>query len=111
MEIFDLILNLLTRHHIGIDSAIPRRALLNFCQDLDPDIDDREMRRIVKTIPKVCTCENGYYIARDKSEVEHSIRYLKKKIFPLWADINRLMKDYPEFFQGEQMSLFEMEGR
>jgi hypothetical protein len=110
MKLSNLIFNLLSER-LGIDNAIPRRALLNFCQDFDPEIDDREMRRIVKTIPKVCTCENGYYIAKDKSEVEHSIQYLKKKIFPLWLDIKRLMEAYPEYFKGEQLNLFEMEGR
>jgi len=100
-----LILSHIGGHHRGMENAIKRRDLLRMCRSIEPEITDREMRKIVEGIPRVCTCERGYYVAVKPDEVKHSSRYLRKKAYPLFDRANRIEGAYPEFFNG-QMELF-----
>lgn len=98
--------------HKGYMNALPRKKLLADLQRLiDPEITDREMRLIASQTKGVLSCERGYYIARDdwegKEDCEHAKEYMKKKIFPLWDRIQKIEKDYPEFYDEEtQRRLF-----
>jgi len=102
----EIILKKLLRDHRGIDNAIKRKDLLQYCWQFDPNLTDRELRRIVKEIPLICTCEKGYFIAQKAWEVKHSIEYLKKKIFPLWEVIRNLEKAYSDVLSNPQQELF-----
>ncbi len=107
MTLPELILTKLKAGHRGQANAIKRYKLLVFCQAYEPELTDRKMRMLVKQIPRVCSCEDGYFIdAKSRSETDHSIEYLKKKIFPLWDDIKRIQQAYPEYYSSEQMRLF-----
>ena len=102
----EIILKKLLRDHRGINNAIKRKNLLQYCKVYDPALTDRELRRIVKEIPLICTCERGYFIAQKAWEVEHSIEYLKKKIFPLWENIRNLEESYSDILSSPQKELF-----
>ena len=105
MNLKQIILSKLRREHRGIENAIIRQELLSYCQYYDFGITDRELRKIVKTIPQVCNCEKGYFIPKNLDEVRYAVEYLKKKIFPLWDDIKRIQEAYPEYFKEEQLEL------
>lgn len=101
-----LILDFLRAHHRGKVRAITRESLREHLREIGCEINDRDLRETVKTIKEVCTCERGYYVAQDKADTDYSIAYLRKKIFPLWQDIENIKQAYPQFYAGEQMELF-----
>jgi len=95
--------------HKGKENAITREVLRNTLRYIyNTPLPDREMRRIVKTMPEICSSSHGYYLADSQQDYDDAVEYLKKKIYPLWADIKNLQEAYPEFSKGdEQLSLFE----
>lgn len=102
----EIILKKLIRDHRGINNAIKRKNLLQYCKVYDPTLTDRELRKLVKEIPLICTCEKGYFIAQRDWEVKYSIQYLKKKIYPLWEDIRKIEKAYSKILGNHQQELF-----
>jgi len=97
------------KDHQGKQNAIARerlRKILLYVYNVN--LTDRMLRRIVKTIPEICSCEHGYYISISQQDYEDAIKYLKKKIYPLWTDIKNLQEAYPKYSKNdEQLSLFE----
>ena len=108
MIIPEIILDIIQKDHRGRENAIRREDLLRHIQHKSRDytLTDRRMREIVKSIPQICSCEKGYYLAGNKSDSDYAIEYLKKKIFPLWDDIKQIQEAYPEYYKGEQLELF-----
>ena len=106
MNLSEIILSKLRQQHEGKENAIKRKELLTYCQYFEPDLTDRKLRKLIKTIPIICTSERGYFIAISKEESDYSIEYLRKKIYPLWEDIKNIQLAYPEFYQDEQLRLF-----
>ena len=101
------ILSALRTYHRGKARAITREALREYLRQMGYDICDRDLREIVKGLGQVCMCNRGYFIAETKAETDESIAYLRKKIFPLWRDIENIIGAYPEFYpSGKQMELF-----
>jgi len=107
MNLSELILEKIKQDHQGKENSCKRRYLLNYAHYFDPDLTDRKLRKIIKTIPVICTCERGYFIAISKEESDYSIEYLKKKIYPLWEDVKNIQLAYPQYYQDEQMELFQ----
>jgi hypothetical protein len=91
-----IVLHKLQTEHVGMARAIQRRALRAWLRDLGVFVTDRKLRYAVKDLGCVCTGPDGYYIAASTAEAKASIAYLKKKIFPLWEDIQALQRAYPE---------------
>jgi len=87
-------------------NALPRKKLLRALRLYDPEITDREMRKIKETTPGILSCERGYYLARQgwqgKEDCEKAIEYRKKKIFPEWKQIKKIETEHPEFFTEEK---------
>lgn len=110
----DLILHTLRAYHRGKARAVTRADLLSYLRSLGHDICDRDLREMVKDLSDetgrpagVCMCNRGYYLAEEKIESDEAIAYLRKKIFPLWKDIENIIRAYPEFYpDGKQMELF-----
>jgi hypothetical protein len=102
-----LILHTLSTYHRGKARAITREALRDYLRQVGHEMGDRDLREIVKGLKVVCMCNHGYFIAETKVEADESIAYLRKKIFPLWQDIENIIGAYPEFYPGgKQMELF-----
>lgn len=106
MSVKALILHVLRTHHRGKARAITRQALREYLSWEGYSISDRDLREVVKNLGQVCMCNRGYFIAESKAEADESIAYLRKKIFPLWKDIENIKRAYPQFYSGEQMELF-----
>jgi len=117
MTLPEIVLDKIARKHRGKERAIKREDLLRYLwnhPDGDPGLTDREMRAIVKSIEKpgiegsqaILSCERGYYMPKDQHERDYAIQYLEKKAIPLFEDIKRIRKAYPDFLCGEQMELF-----
>ena len=85
--------------------AIKRVSLLDYCLMIDAEFTDRDMRLIVEKIPRVLSCERGYYIAEKKEEALSHREYFRNKALPMLARANKIYKDYPEFFPSGQMEL------
>ena len=102
-------IEIIMRDHRGKENAIARerlRKILLYVYNIN--LTDRMLRRIVKTMPEICSCEHGYYLADNQSDYDDAIEYFKKKIYPLWTDIKNLQTAYPEYSKGdEQLNLFE----
>lgn len=98
-----LILSKLQREHVGMDRAIQRRDLLRWLRERGVVTTDRKVRYAVKELGCVCTGATGYYLAANTAEARASIEYLRKKIFPLWRDIQAIQRAYPE---AGQLDLF-----
>ena len=105
MNLPRLILKKLREEHMGRSFAIKREHLLSWLQDQGATIDDRAMRAIVETMPVICSCERGYFIADKPEDVEYSILYIKKKAIPLLKKIRDKKQAYPQFYTGEQLEL------
>lgn len=106
MTTSDFILQVLRTHHRGKSRAITREALREYLRQVGYGLSDRDLREAVKNLGQVCMCNRGYFIAENKAEADESIAYLRKKIFPLWQDIENIKRGYPQFYSGEQMELF-----
>jgi len=102
-------IEIIMKDHRGKRNALARerlRKILLYVYNIN--LTDREMRRIVKTMPEICSCNHGYYLADDQQDYDAAVEYLKKKIYPLWTDIKNLQEAYPEYSKGdEQLELFE----
>ena len=105
MTLPETILSKLEREHRGINNAMRREDLLQYLWRYDSGMTDRIMRKLVKSIPSICSCERGYYLPKNRYEADYAIAYLKKKIFPLWDDIKRIQDAYPEFYEHGQLEL------
>ena len=95
-------------NHRGKDNAIKRERLLAFCRIFEPDISDREMRRLYSELPVIAD-ESGTYWPLTKDEVEDYKQYLRKKALPLFARWNRVAKFHPRLTSKhfQQMDLWE----
>lgn len=89
-----LILHKLEREHVGMSQAIQRRELLAWLRGQGVVTTDRKLRYAVKDLGVVCMCERGYFLAANSDEARASIEYLKRKIFPMWEDIQNIEKSY-----------------
>lgn len=113
MNIPRLILRKLREEHVGRDRAIKRKDLLNwlyqgaFILSAAPrrESDDREMRAIIETMPVICSCETGYYLAREGEEgeedVAYAIAYINKKAMPLLKKIRDKKRAHPQYYGNE----------
>ncbi len=101
MNISRLILRKLRQEHIGKDNAIKRKDLLSWLHEQGAEIEDREMRATVKTMPIICACEQGYFIAQSHNEVEYSIRYFHKKAMSLLKYVGDKKRAYPQFYSED----------
>ena len=101
MNISDLILEKLESEHRGRSRAIKRKDLLSYLHEQGAKVDDRGMRLAVKENKKICSCEDGYFIARNYEEVEYSNRYKHKKAMALLKDIGDKKKAYPQFYSED----------
>ena len=96
--------------HRGYKEALPRKEVLKALREHGKWIDDRWMRKIKEQTPGVLACLQGYYLAREdedggKEDCEYSIKFFKKKIFPLWGQVEKIEKEHPEFYKRGQMEL------
>jgi len=102
-------IEIIMKDHRGKRNAIDRerlRKILLYVYNIN--LTDRMLRRIVKTMPEICSCNHGYYLADDQQDYDDAVEYLKKKIYPLWADIKNMQEAYPEYSTNdEQLELFE----
>ena len=105
----EIIIKIIMKGHKGKENAITRDKLRHVLDLVYyTDLPDRLLRRIVKTIPEICSSEHGYYISSSQSDYDDAIEYLKKKIYPLWTNIKNLQGAYPEYSKNdEQLDLFE----
>jgi len=104
-----VMLKTLTEHR-GYDEALPRKEVLKALREHGEWIDDRQMRKIKEQTPGVLACLNGYYLAREDEDAgledcEYSIEFFRKKIFPLWKQVEKIKKEHPEFYKYGQMEL------
>ena len=114
MSLSEDIFKKITKDHKGKERAIKREDLLRYLEKYDYSLTDREMRAVVKSIERpgikgsqaILSCELGYYIPRTRDERDYAIQYLEKKAVPLFEDIKRIKKAYPDYVSGRQMELF-----
>lgn len=118
MNISRLIMRKLREEHKGRNRAIKRYELLHWlCSEgayrfPGNDSDDREMRAIIETMPIICSCETGYYLAREgekgDEDVKYAIKYIEKKAMPLLVKIRRKKEAHPQFYgERNQGDLFD----
>lgn len=98
MNLSRFILRKLRTEHIGRSRAIKRKDLLEYLYGQGAKIDDREMRAIIESLPIICSCAEGYFIADKYEDVQHSIEYIKKKAISLMAKIRKKKEVYPQFY-------------
>ena len=93
-------------NHRGRTLAIRRDLLLDYLHVTGfADLSDRDMRECVeKHLPRVCSCNRGYYIAADSREKREAVEYHRKKALAELAHAAKIDKAYPEF-SGEQLRL------
>ncbi len=67
--------------------------------------ENRRVRRIIEKHPKLHSCEDGYYIAREgkegKEDVDYAIKYLDNKAMPIHLKIKRKKEAYPQYYGNE----------
>jgi len=95
-------------YHQGRNKAIKRETLLGYLQGIGyMDLEDRQLRKIIKDLKCICPSPEGYYVPLTKDEADYGIEYLKKKIYPLFEDIKNIRESYPQFYKGTQLELFD----
>ena len=101
------ILTKIRMHHRGWENGIVREKLLIYLHSWWPDLDDRELRRTIEVLRRqgVCSGPHGYFVARNKEDVDASIEYFDKKAMPLLVAKRELRKAYPEYYSGELWEL------
>jgi len=98
MIIKEYLFHFIEKYCYGIENAIIRKRLLGYMKNWDSEITDRELRREIEAILEICSCERGYFYPKNKEEIDYSIEYLKKKIFPLWKKIHNKKMAYSQFY-------------
>lgn len=83
MNLPEIILDEIKRFHRGKENAIKRDALLHFCQAFEPELTDREMRKIYSELP-VVSSNGGIFWPVRHEEIEEFEAYLKGKAKPLF---------------------------
>ena len=106
-EIIKIIKPIIYINAIGKDNGIKREWLFEYLRKIDVKIKDRRIREAVELIPRVLSCDQGYYIAATKEEALEHRDYFRKKGLAILARGNKPYKDYPEFWPNGQMELGE----
>lgn len=88
----------------GRENAVRRDQVLFYLQSLDPELTDREMRRLYQALP-ICSCSVGLFIPRTSAEVEAFREYLSKKAMPLLSRWKTVIAYYPELRKEESKQL------
>ena len=103
MNISEIILEKIEKHHRGKENAIKRKTLLggiNCVYGLE--LTDRELRNIYCQLP-VVSCDKGIFYPIRISEVEEFRVYLRKKALPLFERWQRVASIH---YKGKQLELF-----
>lgn len=106
MTLKDLIVDLINARHRGRENAIRRRKLLLYCRQFDPELTDRELRRIVEDLPQICTGSKGYFMPESYEEVEDTVEYLRKKALAMLRRAKKIRLYYRALSDSGQMRLF-----
>ena len=112
MILSDLILTKLKAGHRGLANAIKRRDLLQYLYEIGAidkisETEDRLIRMLIDEMPRICSSLDGYYIAREKADVDQSIKHLSKKAMAILRKIRRKKEAYPQYYLSDQMELFK----
>jgi len=111
MTLSDLILTKLKAGHRGLANAIKRRDLLQYLYEIGAidkisETEDRLIRMLIDEMPRICSSLDGYYIAREKADVDQSIKHLSKKAMAILRKIRRKKEAYPQYYLPDQGELF-----
>ena len=112
MNLPELILTKLKAGHRGRENAIKRKDLLLYLYNIGAiaymtETEDRKIRLLIDEMPRICSSLDGYYIAREKADVDQSISHLNKKAMAILKKIRRKKEAYPQYYLGDQMELFD----
>ena len=110
MNLPELILTKLKVGHRGRENAIKRKDLLQYLYDIGAiekisETEDRMVRQLIDGIPRICSSLDGYYIAREKADVDQSISHLNKKAMAILRKIRRKKEAYPQYYLPDQGEL------
>jgi len=110
MTLSELILRKIKLEHRGRENAIKREGLLLFCQAVEPDLTDREMRRIYSELPIISSPEGIFWPVRHE-EIDEFEKYLRKKALPLFKRFKLVAKNHRNLLSEKftQWELFDAE--
>ena len=89
---------------LGRYHAIPHEAILNRIRIFEPEINDREFRRIYSELP-ICACDCGLYIPIEPADLVAFRDYMKGKAIPLFDRVKKVWAAYPELNPDESAQL------
>lgn len=109
---------------VGRENAVPRRVVLERVRSelkkvrewelgelavyvREERLSDVEFRRIyANSRAGICACEDGLYLAKNKSDVEEAERYLINKYKGILRRIKRIREAYKEYGPYEEQLVF-----
>ena len=106
MNLSEIILEKIEKHHRGKENAIKRKTLLggiNCVYGLE--LTDRELRNIYCQLP-VISSEAGIFWPIRKEELDEFEEYCRKKALPLFIRVKMVMEEHGYLRTGIQKELF-----
>ena len=113
MNLSEIILEKIEKHHRGKENAIKRKELLCWCQCIEPEMNmfgnltDRELRNIYCQLPLISS-EAGIFWPIRQSELDEFESYIRKKALPLFTRVKMVMEEHKDLRAGKyiQKELF-----
>jgi len=91
------IIETILREHIGRENAIKGARILEMLRRYEPILSDRKMRQLIEDqLPSTCSCNKGYFIARDDKEARPVVKYLTSYIIALSKRRSAIITKYPD---------------
>lgn len=93
--------------HRGRENALPREKLRERLNLFDPDLNDRELRKLYSCLP-ICSCAEGLFLPMTSAEVQEFKAYLTKAWGPIVAHrrVATILAFYPRLaLPAEQLHL------
>ena len=110
MNLSEIILDKIKRHHPGKENAIKRKDLLAIINCVyDAELTDRQLRNIYCQLP-VISSEAGIFWPIRKEELDEFEAYCRKKALPLFIRVKMVFEEHKELRTGIQRELWERFG-
>ncbi len=94
MNLSEIILEKIKKHHRGKENAIKRKDLLTIINFVyDGELTDRELRNIYCQLP-VISSEVGIFWPIRSKELDEFEAYCRKKALPLFIRVKMVMKEH-----------------
>lgn len=95
--------------HRGRDNAMPRDRLMERLKLFNPDLNDRDFRKLYVGLP-IATCAEGLFLPQTATEVRDFKAYITKQSGPIIASrrVGTILAFYPQLAPPvEQLGLFQ----